>query len=175
MFVGAYWSQRKESRESASARVATFLAALSNHGAEFSKWYGKGKSRDAALRSPLALDAASIARELRPNRRDTDRQPIPELGFGFAAWNGAKASFSAHVGIYSRHVRNAVVLSLGDGGSFSDESSRAVLEQMVRAFDPDHAVVTSNAHLAKAGVLNPWEAGKFTYHRGGDIEDHTTK
>jgi hypothetical protein len=172
MIVGAYWSQRKESMESASARVAAFLAALSSHGAEFLTWYRKGKSRAAALRSPLNLDAASIASELKPSLRDMDRQPMPELGFEFAAWNGSRASFSAHVGAWSPYVRNAAVLSLSDSERFGEDSCRAVLEQMVRVFDPDHAVVTSHEHLAKIGVANPWEAGWFTYHRGENIEKH---
>lgn len=172
MFVGAYWSQRRESMEAASARLASFLKALSEQRADLSKWYRKAGSRDAALRSVLTPDGASIVGELKPSRRDVDRQPIPELGFAFAAWNGAEASLSAQIGAWSPYVRNAVVLNLGSGVRLGEDSSRALLEALVRAFDPDHAVVTSHEHLAKAGVTNPWEAGLFTYQRGGRIEKH---
>ncbi|WP_437293713.1 Imm52 family immunity protein [Sorangium sp. So ce426] len=172
MFVAAYWSQRKESKESASERMARFLGALSGLGEEFSTWFSKGRSRAAALQSPVAVDAASIARSLIPNRRDVDRQPIPDLGFRFAVWNGSRASLSATIGCWNQHVRNAVVLDVGSDDARSEDWYRTVLGEMIHAFDPDHAVVTSDSYLAKRGAGNPWEAGMFTYHRGGAIEVH---
>lgn len=173
MFVAAYWSQRQESKEAAAARIADFLSALSGQGGGFSTWFTKGKSRAAALRSPLSLDAASIAGRLSSNRQDADHQPIPDLGFRFAVWNGASASFSATIGSWNQHVRNTVVLDLGDDDQYSEGWYRAVLEEMIRIFDPDHGVVTSDAHLVKRGALHPWEAGVFTYRRGGIVEAHS--
>lgn len=166
MIVGAYWSVRKESKESATARVIAFLTALSSHGEKLSIWYDKGWSRAEALRSRIPLDAPSIAQRLTARRRDI------ELGFSFYAWNGSNSNLSATIGCYNERVRNAVVLSVGDDDRLSDEQYRAILEEMVRVFDPDHAVVTSRAHLAKAEVRNPWDGGRFTYHRGGKIEEH---
>jgi hypothetical protein len=45
-----------------------------------------------------------------------------------------------------------------------------MIEEIVRAFDPDHAVVTSHEHLRDVGATNPWDAGVLRYHRGGPIE-----
>ena len=173
MFVAAYWAQRKESKESASARVVACLGALSGQGEEFSTWYSKGKNQASAAKSPLALDPASVARCLSVNRGDQDHQPISDLGFRFAVWNGSKASFSATLGAWNPHVRNAVVFDVGNGDErHSPDWFRTVLNGIVRTFDPEHAVVTSDAYLAKRGALNPWDAGMFTYHRGGTVEEH---
>jgi hypothetical protein len=52
---------------------------------------------------------------LRTNNRETDKKPIPELGFRFDAWNGNfgdPASIMVTCGVYSKHVSNAVVLNL---------------------------------------------------------------
>src|SRR5262245_972540 len=73
LFVGADWSEREESKESARARVMAFLTVLSSHGEKLSTWFDKGRSRAEALRSPIPLDAASIAKRLTVNRRDADR------------------------------------------------------------------------------------------------------
>ena len=170
MYIGAYWSQRQESKESAAERVSAFLRALAGLGDDFTTWYSKGKSRAAALRSPIGLDAPSIARKLNSNRRDADRQPIPDLGFQFSAWNGAEASISATLG--NQHVRNAVVLDVEDAGGHAEHAYRAIMEQMVRVFDPDHAVVTSVECLERAGATMPWEVGLFTYARGGTVRQH---
>lgn len=172
MFVGAYWSQRKESKESASHRVTAFLKTIADRGDEFATWYSKGKNRSAALRTPIQIEAASIAGMLNPNRRDADRQPIVDLGFRFSAWNGGNASFSATIGSWNQHVRNAVVLDLGREDQQTPSFYRALMEEMVRAFDPDHAVVTSHEYIARAGATMPWEAGIFTYTRGGPVEQH---
>lgn len=172
MFVGAYWSQREESKEAAAARIVSFLKAISGHGEKFAAWYSKGRSRPAALQSPLPLDAASIASKLSVNRRDSDRQPILELGFRFSAWNGESATFSATVGSWNQNVRNSVVLDIGDSDSLSEDSCRAILEDMVRIFDPEHAVVTSDECLARVGATKPWEVGWFTYARGDGIRQH---
>ena len=129
MFVGAYWSERKESKESSAHRVAAFLKAIADRGDELATWYLKGESRSAALRAPMEIEAESVARELHPNRRDADSQPIVDLGFCFSAWNGANASFSATIGSWNRHVRNAVVLDLGQGDQHTASFYRALMEE----------------------------------------------
>jgi hypothetical protein len=173
MFVGAYWSQRKESKSSAAYRVASFLKAITGRGTEFETWYSKGKSRAAALRTYIELEAGAIARNFTPNRKDADRQTIPDLGFRFSAWNGASVSFSATMGSWSKFVHNAVVLDLGEDNQHSEEFYREIIEEMVRAFEPNHAVVTSDEFIGRADANMPWEAGLFTYSRGGTVQHHS--
>ncbi len=173
MFIGAYWSQRSEPQESAAGRLAVFLEALASFGDDFATWYGKGVSRSLALRTPMKLDAASLVGNLRANRRDGDRMPIPDLGYSFGAWNGGDVSLSATIGSWNEHVGNAVVLNLGADTGIGRDSYQRVMEAAVRAFDPDHAVVTSHGLMSRAGATRPWEAGLFTYSRGGRIERHS--
>jgi hypothetical protein len=173
MFVGAYWGQRKESKESAAERIAAFLEDLAGCGDAFATWYSKATSRAVALRSPMGRDAASLVRNLKPNRRDADRQPIPELGHSLSAWNGGNFSFSATIGSWNEQVGNAVVLNLGAERDLGQDSYQRIIEAAVRAFDPDHAVITSHEQINRAGATRPWEVGFFMYHRGGRIERHT--
>jgi len=173
MFVGAYWSQREESREAAAARIVAFLKAIGGHSKKFASWFGKARSRSAALRSPLMLDPETVASKLRVNHRDADRQPIPELGFEFSVWNGRDTSFSTAIGAFSRHVDNSVVLDIGGDNELGREAYRALLEEVVRAFEPEHAVVTSHEHLARTGAKHPWEAGWFTYGQVEGLREHS--
>ncbi len=172
MFVGAYWSQREESKESATARVVAFLKVIGERFDEFTTWYSKARSRSAALQSPLVLDPTTVASKLKVNGRDTDGQPIPELGFDFSAWNGRNVSFSVSIGAYSQHVGNSAVLDIADDDELSRDVLRELLEEMIRAFEPEHAVITSDEHLARSGVTKPWEAGWLTYERGGSVQVH---
>lgn len=172
MFIGAYWSGRRESKESAAERLGAFLAVLASCGDAFATWYSKGTSRAAASRSPLNLDPASLVSNFKPNRRDADRLPIPDLGYSFGAWNGGDFSLSATMGSWNEHVGNAVVPNLGADSEFDQASYQQIIEAAVRAFDPDHAVVTSHEHIRRAGATRPWEVGLFAYHRGGRIERH---
>lgn len=171
MFVGAYWSNRKESKKSAAQRIVAFLAAAEACSDDLVAWYCKGQSPAEALRSPLLRESTSIARMLVQNRRDTDHETISDLGYRFVAWNGAEVSFSATIGCWNRNVRNAVVLNLGIA-EHPDNVYQKLLEAMTRVFDPDHAVVTSNDHLRAAGATLPWEAGLLTYERGGAVQIH---
>jgi hypothetical protein len=172
MFVGAYWTQREESKEVVAERIATFLTTLAENFERFATWFSKAKSRAAALRSPLTIDSAAVMSKLSVNRRDDNRQPIPELGFRLALWNGDDASFSATMGSYSSFVGNSVVLDIDESAALSVDAYRIMLDEMVRIFTPDHAVVTNDEHLARTGATEPWEAGWLTYERGREIREH---
>lgn len=172
IFVGAYWSERMEPRETAGNRIASFLETMSALSEDLAQWFPKGKSRAAALRVPLDLGATAIAGSLSPNRLDSDRHPIPDLGFRFGAWNGTNVSLSVTIGAANRFVRNAVVLELDKDARRNESVYRSLIEGIIRAFDPEYAVVTSDAYIANAGAEMPWEAGLFTYERGAGLKQH---
>lgn len=126
----------------------------------------------------MGISVQSIAEQLKTNNRDTDRKPIPELGFSLGAWNGdndSPASLSITSGCYEERVRNAVLLSF-QAPPPSDDAARGALrrlvEKSVAAWDPDHAVATSTEFLDRKGARIPWEIGWVTYQRGGTIEIH---
>lgn len=169
MFIGAYWSEREESKEAAARRISQYLVAIGKQFDDFATWYNLGNSRAEALRSPVSVNAESIASNLSVNRRDSDRQPIPELGFQFSAWNGKNVSFSADIGSYSQYVINSVVL---DSDALELKMSRTLLDEIIRAFDPEHAVFASDEHLAQTGAEKPWHTGWLTYERGETVRQH---
>jgi hypothetical protein len=172
MFVGAYWKQRKESREEVAARLVRFLSAAAGQGSLFSKWYLKGRTPSGA-RTPLSMDSTSIAKHLRVNRRDVGGQEMTELGYRLAVWNGNGVSLEATLGVTSPYVRNSVVLSFEKGQDrLSKKDCRTLIEAAVQAFDPEHAVITTAESLERSHATNPWEAGSFTYERGSEIREH---
>ncbi len=174
MFIGAYWSERKEPREDAAKRIAEFLTSITSCSEHFSKWFGTARSKAAALQLPIAVDSLSVASKLSVNRRDIDRQSIPDLGYSLAVWNGGDVSFSARVGVYNPYASNVVTLELGDSVALSPDVLKKLLEEMIRAFDPDEGVVTDKKHMRQMGLSKPWEAGWFTYERGGEVKENSS-
>ena len=165
MFVGAYWSERAESGASAAHRLSTFLGRIRGRDGRLTNWYRKARSRATALRNPLGLDEVSLAREL-TYRLDMDRKPLRERGFDFFAWDGFDATLSATIGCWSPHVGNAVVVSFSRE-SLPEVDQRPMLEAAIEAFDPHHAVVSSQSILRRSGASSPWLSGVWLYSRGG--------
>lgn len=173
MFVGAYWSQRKESRQQAASRIALFLGTIASKNEALSTWFLKGRSK-AQGRTKLSLDADSIGRELVANRRDIGGEPMLEVGFSMGIWNGESVSFDATIGAFSPYVQNSVVLSFDDDGDRLNETDwRGLLDSAIFAFEPEHGVVTSGQRLARAGARSAWDAGLLTYERSTGVREHS--
>lgn len=165
--VGAYWKQRKESREEAAARIALFLSTIATKHEVLGTWFLKGQTKARALQTKLPLDPDSIANVLRVNRKDTaGREVMTSLGFSLGIWNGGKVSFSAMVGAYSSNVRNTAVLSFGnEGNQFVKQDWRDLLSAMISAFESDDAVVKARNTGAIEG--QDW----ITYVRGVGLRE----
>lgn len=173
MFVGTYWSERRESRDESAARLVRFLVAIAGQSSSLSTWFTKARTK-ATARTPLACNVSSISSHLKVNRRDLGGDVMSELGFSLGIWNGGIASLSVTIGAYSPHIRNSVVLSFSERPSeFGVGTWCDLLSAMVREFAPDHGVVTSSEHLQRHGATNPWDAGWFTYQAGGSLERHS--
>jgi hypothetical protein len=169
VFVGAYWSARKETREEAARRVAEFLQAISAY-KSFSAWFIKAKTK-AEAGVPVELTKESLASYFRTNNREDNGEPIPQLGFSLGIWNGAHASLRFTLGAFSSHISNAIVLSFGpEAGEIERTTLEGALNAAIRAFDPDNAVVTSHERMDRTGAKKPWEAGILTYERGGVVK-----
>ena len=84
MFVGAYWSVRRESREEVARRLTRLLSSFANAEPTLSEWFLKGRTK-ASARTALEIDVAVIASKLKVNRRDVGGEVISELGFSFNA------------------------------------------------------------------------------------------
>lgn len=180
LFIGAYWSSRKESRQECAERIATFLRSIESH-AGLDRWFLKARSRKAAM-MPLELTIEAIGERLKTNSQDTDGTPIQELGFNLNVWNGSDANPASLVitcGVFSSFVKNSAVLYLPPQPPPTDahscETFRALLEKCVKAWDPDDALVTSTQFLNRKGGGMPWVTGGWaTYRRGQCIELHSS-
>ncbi len=170
MFVGAYWSQRQESREQAAERISRYLRKLVARD-ELAAWFLTARKKSAA-RVPLGLDPPEVASRLRVNRRDVGGDVITELGFSLAVWNGAEASLHVTIGAFSPYVSNSVVLAFEAAAARDPADCRPLLEAAIDAFDPEHAVVTSHELLTRTKAKEAWEVGWLTYGRGGRVVEH---
>lgn len=170
MFAGAYWGPRRESKESAAGRLAGFFRELATRceGRAFAKWDRLAKSRAAGLRAPIETDPASLAMHLKGNYTDFDRKLIEDIGYTFGAWNGGELSILAAIGSWNKLVTNSVVLDF-DTNTVRPDAYRPIMEALVRAFDPENAVITSSELIRDRP--RPWEVGLLTYERGGQIEE----
>lgn len=172
IFVGTYWSQRRESREEAAERIERFLDSLRANGSLFEQWFLKGRSR-ALSNTVLPLDVNAVAAALETNRRDVGGEDISELGFNLAVWNGDVASLDVTVGAFSPRVSNSAVLSIAAGeSSLSSSDWKGILDLAVESFDPEHGMVTNQENLNNLNFINPWEAGRFIYERGHGVTEH---
>jgi hypothetical protein len=173
MFAAAYWSNRPETREASAQRLAEFFKSLATVSDDFGAWYLKGRRKSTSQKVSLPTDAVGIASQLTVNRKDVGRAQIPDLGFSIDLWNGGNASLAATVGANSRYVPNSVVLSPGQ--SLSNATWRAIVMVLAQSFDPDHAVVTDNERLSRAGAARPWDVAWLTYRRGEEVVEHSDR
>lgn len=158
--VGAYWGQRRESRQACAERMSAFLHGLARQDAALSTWFKKATSRKAPL-VVMPSDPDKLGLLLKTNRRDISGDTIADLGFNFAAWTGRQvsmtASLAATCGAFSPVVRNSVVVSFDPAASPPLDLLEGVLKEAVDAFDPEDAVVTSTECLSAHATIPAWE------------------
>lgn len=157
-YIGAYWGNRRETSAECAQRVAHLLIDLASCDDTFARWFRKGRSRKDALAREIKADQVQLQEllECGRRRRDTDRTIVEDLGFRIGLWNGAagaETELTIRCGSYASTdeawIQNSCVLALPrEGDSFERThrlaAVRAVLKAVVRAFDPDWAVVSSD-------------------------------
>ena len=151
--AGAYWGSRPESVSACAHRLSEFLRSLVTIDASLSTWYETGTSREAALRAPVATDAAALEKLLLAGRHrgDFGHDIVEELGFSASVWNGQPVEVGLHVacGMYprARGLKNQVDLLLPTVHEAPDlfrlQAATRVIEALVIAWDPDWATFES--------------------------------
>lgn len=176
MFVGAYWGPRAETNEQIVERLVTFLQHLADTSGEFSAWYRRSRRKADARRTQIPITTDGISNELSVNRTDIGGQVIPELGYGFVAWNGRDASLRASLGTTSEYVKNSVVLKDSSQESrLTDADWRSVHRRLIDVFDPDEAFVAENSLVAAAETDRLFDLGWLTYQRGSLVVEHASR
>jgi hypothetical protein len=172
--LGAYWGDRAEPVASCAERLATCIAGLAAVSDTASGWRSKGRSPSDG--APLGVDVGTLVEALLAgvNRRDIGGEPIPRLGYRWSAWNGRSAasmSMSVTCGAVAaeRGVLNAFVLKFPDrdGGEAATsvyDGAEALLSEVVRAWEPEWALVTSHPIRTMLGApANEPGVGWLTY------------
>lgn len=175
VFIGGYWSARKESIHESARRTSSFLHSISEV-QPFQRWYLKGLSRKRA-QVPIGTTPETLENLLKTNKRDTDGSTIRELGFNLNIWNGSReepAAFSVTCGSFSNFVVNSAVLYLPPQAPPIDtgtqERLQSLLMKLVHAWEPDDAVVTSSEFIERCGGGVPSEVGGWiSYNRGRGV------
>jgi len=158
-YAGAYWGIRPENVEQCARRAVLFFSSLARSHPTFSRWYETGESRESAPRQPIGLDEQSLSARLQAGRNRTDygQKEMVELGFHLNLWtqeptDTESSGLRITCGAYApRPGVNSCVLNLPNDGTIADQvlqtpTLTVVIEGMVRAWQPDWAVVTSNAY-----------------------------
>ncbi len=169
-FAGAYWGPRKESPEECARRTAALLELLAPCDPFLAHWYQPVRSRKHPLTPPEPI----LTELFRQGVNCEEGGPVFEH-LGFSVWfgNGGgsydRASLRIFCGGYAPGHSNSCVLSLPTPGR-SPNADRmltvsvltSVVRAMVLAWEPDSAVVMSNAHLSMSAKEDTW-IGWVTY------------
>src|SRR5262249_6761229 len=156
-YVGAYWGPRKEDVEACAARLARCLDGLASTSELLATWYLRGMS--SAARQPVSRDHEALVALIGTGRHRADgsKKLMDDLGFTIGAWNGNKelpAAWDASCGGYTDFagIMNSFVLDLAERDQdirsallYDPQVSRAMLQTIIDAWDPDWAVFTSHA------------------------------
>ena len=146
--VSAFWGDQEVSRSAAAEVVSAVLLGIRAVDPLLATWRKLGGSRAQALAQPM-IDPSPDAIEARltVNRNDVGREPIPELGFGFDAWNGASdpadgAAVSARVGLHAQNpsLSNRFVVTLPSSWEERDPRLHLLVEVLVESLHPDEVV-----------------------------------
>lgn len=163
IYVGGYWSERKESARKCAVRLALFLQSLSECDSVFSEWYETGNTRRHALRRRVdCADPTALIKFMEGGRhlRDTSRTAIDDLGFHIGVWNGAareekEVGVSVTCGLYTPNpnLRNCVVINLPEelGELQSSKQMTKLLAGVAKSWDPDWAGVISRESRSARG------------------------
>ncbi len=177
--VGAYWGSRSEMPEGCAQRLNQLLAGLKSLDPVFAGWFAKGPSAGIDRTKNLSPADINDLAMRGVNRRDLGASPIPALGVRIGVWNGGREGTTA-VGISTRcgsfdesggvPALNSLLISLPNQGPDADrilniEALEEMLEVVVRAYDPDWAVVASREHMKlwPSGPEGGPHAGWITY------------
>ena len=150
LFLGGYWSRRRESIEECTARLLRCLLDLAVLDPLLSSWFHLQRRRSSP-RVPLIVNEEALETELLKgrHRRDTDRTVMEDLGFGIRVWSGDldnTVGFSASCGLYTdvKDLVNSVILnypllSRGSQSLYSRRVSQALFSVVVQTWDVDWA------------------------------------
>jgi len=165
-YIGAYWGIRKETREQCAQRATQFLTCLRPCDSSFSRWFRKGRTREEALKHEVTPEVDSLRDLLLAHSSpNAEQKVIEDLGFYMDLWTGgsdeASTSLSLTCGSCAPRpgvnscVINMPYASLPAENLLTVPALTSVVHCLVAAWQPDWAVVNSNAYLERTLTWPP--------------------
>ncbi|MFP2926856.1 immunity 52 family protein [Pyxidicoccus sp. 3LG] len=175
-YAGVYWLGRKEPAERCARRAERFFLSLSRCDPTLGTWFEKARTREEALKRPLAPTQATFEKMFLDKRYQTLDGFAVGGWTGHAEGSGGAASFFC--GSSNQKVPANCLVQLPFEGADAERvltapSVSGVLRTMAQAWEPDSGVLMSNAYLralgdaADADVLVGWVT--YLSHRRGTV------
>jgi hypothetical protein len=152
-YAAAFWLARSETAEACARRAERFFHLLGRCDPAWARWYEKANSFEAARKLQFSTDAASFQRLFSHEENHFDDY------FSFHLWTGESMEETSMVdgtcGSADPWVRNNCVLTPHAEGPIGERVLTTpvmaeVLRAMALAWDPEWAIVTSDAHRQRA-------------------------
>lgn len=170
VFIGVYWGARREDITQCTSRLERHFATMAKTSGLLCHWYHGSRRRPTP---DLIVDTGSPegAAELLKrgvNRKDSDRQIMPDLGFMVGLWNGVAGGWSAgtsvNCGLYSKNKNLSNVANLNieaeDAVAPSPAMMVDLLERLIEVWEPESGRVEQR-------YMSPYEGDEIP--EGEDI------
>lgn len=174
MFVAGYWGPRRESAEECADRIARVLREAAKIHPHFSHWYEKGATARVDEGSAVSSAPEVILKHLSPAETDYTSEPMPEVGYSLALWNGRDddpVSLSINCGGFSERLKNSAVFRFRafplDQPPIPWDAFCELVKAVHRSFDTEIATFSGAKYVREAGGGVVSEVGGWITLRAG--------
>ena len=174
--IGAYWGSRAEELSRITKKILTLLELLRQKDEQFLNFYELGSSRKEALDNKISLDEATIQKLClqKVRKGELDEKGFSKNGFLFGLWTGQSdeessgLTFSVGGDFSVAGLSNRIIIKIPFMGQARDrllklENAKAIIEILVKVWNPDYAVLISDSLRDKINMGN--NVGWITYRR----------
>jgi hypothetical protein len=169
--IAAYWNRRKNNLNDLVDSTMELLLLIKKLFPQLDNWKEKTVTkRKMENNSKTVFDKNDILHSFKQNIRDSDGQPIPELGFSIGLWSktidGNTASLNITAGIYTdtKSIKNSCVLKIPLVNELEIASLGSLLEKISLSFEPVWGVIADEERFySKSFDDNNPCRGSFIY------------
>ncbi|WP_285010118.1 Imm52 family immunity protein [Pedobacter faecalis] len=173
-YVGAYWSNRKQSIDEILRPSLNVLEGFAALDSQFQYYYEAGMSREEALAKKVTLTQGELRRLflVGVKKNDLDFEGHRKIGYSLRFWNGQSdresSSVSFNLGSNSPRISNNCLVKIPAEGAAKERllgfsKSRQVIDLIIENFEPEILVLTSRKLQTDLDVIN--EIGWVTYKK----------
>jgi hypothetical protein len=155
VLLALYWGPRAQSLDDCAECLLKTMLAMQALGMD--RLFQRASSRRAALRKPVLPDLDVVRGLLAKgvNRRDDNREPIPELGYQIGFWSGDRDdetyTLDVYCGNYSPHFLNNCLVKLPPEGAFRwsnwEPKARQLFHRLAEVWLPEQGIICATRNL----------------------------